>query len=41
LKQAIKKTNLGFVDVSSSLETMPGKKSIKKIDKFLELATKL
>ena len=41
LKQAIKKTNLGFIDVSSSLETMPGKKSIKKIDKFLELATKL
>ena len=41
LKQAIKKTNFRFVDVSSSLETIPGKKSIKKIDKFLELATKL
>ena len=41
LKQAIKKSNFRFVDVSSSLETMPGKKSIKKIDKFLELATKL
>ena len=41
LKKAIKKTNLNFVDASSSLETMPGEKSIKKIDKFLELATKL
>ena len=41
LKQAIKETNFNFVDISSGLETMPGKKSIKKIDKFLELATKL
>ena len=41
LKKAIKKTNFRFVDVSSSLETIPGKKNIKKIDKFLELATKL
>ena len=41
LKQAIKKTNFRFVDVSSSLETIPGTKNIKKIDKFLELATKL
>ena len=41
LKDAIKNSNVKFVDVSSSLETIPGKKSIKKIDKFLELATKL
>ena len=41
LKKATKETNFDFVDVSSGLETMPGKKSIKKIDKFLQLATKL
>ena len=41
LRQAKKETNFNFVDVSSGLETMPGKKSIKKIGKFLELATKL
>jgi phosphoribosylanthranilate isomerase len=41
LKQAKKETGFNFVDVSSGLETMPGKKSIKKIGKFLELATKL
>ena len=41
LKQAIKKSNFRFVDVSSSLETIPGKKNIKKINKFLKLATKL
>ena len=41
LKQAIKKTNFRFVDVSSSLEIIPGKKNIKKINKFLKLATKL
>ena len=41
LKQAKKETCFNFVDVSSGLETMPGKKSIKKIGKFLELATKL
>ena len=41
LKKATKETNFGFVDVSSGLETMSGEKSIKKIDKFLHLATKL
>ena len=41
LEQAIKNSNVKFVDVSSSLETMTGKKSIKKINKFLELTTKL
>ena len=41
LKKATKETNFDFVDVSSGLETMSGKKSIKKIDKFLQLATKL
>ena len=41
LKKATKETNFGFVDVSSGLETMSGEKSIKKIDKFLQLATKL
>ena len=41
LKKATKETNFSFVDVSSGLETMSGEKSIKKIDKFLQLATKL
>ena len=41
LKKAIKETNFDFVDVSSGLETVSGEKSIKKIDKFLQLATKL
>ena len=41
LKRATKETNFDFVDVSSGLETVSGKKSIKKIDKFLQLATKL
>ena len=41
LEQAIKNSNVKFVDVSSSLETIPGKKSIKKINKFLELTAKL
>ena len=41
LKKATKETNFDFVDVSSGLETVAGKKSIKKIDKFLQLATKL
>ena len=41
LKKATKETNFDFVDVSSGLETISGKKSIKKIDKFLQLATKL
>ena len=41
LKKATKETNFGFVDVSSGLETMSGEKSIKKIDEFLQLATKL
>ena len=41
LKEAVKVTDLRFIDVSSGLETKPGKKSIKKINNFLELATKL
>ena len=41
LKKATKETNFDFVDVSSGLETISGEKSIKKIDKFLQLATKL
>jgi len=41
LKKAAKETNFDFVDVSSGLETVSGEKSIKKIDKFLQLATKL
>ena len=41
LEQAIKDSNIRFVDVSSSLETITGKKNIKKINKFLKLATKL
>ena len=41
LEHATKNSNVKFVDVSSSLETKPGKKSIKKINRFLELATKL
>ena len=41
LKKATKETNFDFVDVSSGLETVSGEKSIKKIDKFLQLATKL
>ena len=41
LKKATKETNFNFVDVSSGLETVSGEKSIKKIDKFLQLATKL
>ena len=41
LEQAIKDSHIRFVDVSSSLETIPGKKNIKKINKFLKLATKL
>ena len=41
LEESINKSNIKFVDVSSSLENSPGKKNIKKIKKFLELATKL
>tara|TARA_Y100000590_G_scaffold398768_1_gene481422 strand:- start:1031 stop:1672 length:642 start_codon:yes stop_codon:yes gene_type:complete len=41
LNKAINETNFNFVDVSSGLETMLGNKSRKKINKFLELATKL
>ena len=41
LNKAINETNFNFVDVSSGLETMLGNKSKKKINKFLELATKL
>lgn len=41
LKDAINASNFKFVDVSSSLEKIPGKKSVKKISNFLKLATKL
>ena len=41
LEKAIKMSNIRFVDVSSSIETLPGKKNIKKINKFLKLASKL
>ena len=41
LKEAVKVTDLRFIDVSSGLETKPGKKSIKKINNFLELSNKL
>tara|TARA_B100001013_G_scaffold344061_1_gene273305 strand:- start:570 stop:1214 length:645 start_codon:yes stop_codon:yes gene_type:complete len=41
LEKAIKMSNIRFVDVSSSIETSPGKKNIKKINKFLKLASKL
>ena len=41
LEEATKKSNIKFVDVSSSLENAPGKKSIKKINSFLKIATKL
>ncbi len=41
LQKAIKESGINFVDVSSSLEIISGKKNIKKINKFLELATKL
>ena len=33
--------NIKFVDVSSSLESSPGEKNIKKINNFLNLADKL
>ena len=41
LEEATGKSGINFVDASSSLEIMSGKKNIKKINKFLELATKL
>ena len=41
LKDAINASNFKFVDVSSSLEKIPGKKSVKRISNFLKLATKL
>ena len=41
IEEAITKTNIRFIDISSSLETIPGKKNIKKINKFLELTIKL
>ena len=41
LQIAIKNTDFNFVDISSGLESTPGKKSVKKINKFLELAIKL
>ena len=41
IEEAITKTNIRFIDISSSLETIPGKKKIKKINKFLELTIKL
>ena len=41
LAEATDESGINFVDASSSLEIMSGKKNIKKINKFLELATKL
>ena len=41
LEEATNKSGINFVDVSSSLEIVSGKKNIKKINKFLELASKL
>ena len=41
LKNAVKSSNIKFVDVSSSLENKIGNKDNKKINKFLELALKL
>ena len=41
LEEAIKTSNIKFVDVSSSLESSPGEKNIKKINNFLNLADKL
>ena len=41
LAEATGEAGINFVDASSSLEIMSGKKNIKKINKFLELATKL
>jgi len=41
LKKATNESGINFVDVSSSLEISSGKKYKKKINKFLELATKL
>ena len=41
LEEAVRKSGIKFIDLSSSLETIPGKKSIKKINKFLELTAKL
>ena len=41
LAEATGESGINFVDASSSLEIMSGKKNIKKINKFLELASKL
>ena len=41
LEEATNKSGINFVDASSNLEIVSGKKNIKKINKFLELATKL
>ena len=41
LEEATNKSGINFVDVSSSLEIVSGKKNIKKINKFLELTSKL
>jgi len=41
LEEATNKSGINFVDASSSLEIVSGKKNIKKINKFLELASKL
>ena len=41
LEEAVKISNIKFVDISSSLESSPGKKNIKKINNFLNLADKL
>lgn len=41
LEEATNKSGINFIDASSSLEIVSGKKNIKKINKFLELASKL
>ena len=41
LEEATNKSGINFVDASSNLEIVSGKKNIKKINKFLELASKL
>lgn len=40
VKQAMKLVNPDWVDVSSSVETRPGKKSIKKTEKFIQTVRK-
>ena len=41
LEEATNESGINFVDASSSLEIVSGEKNIKKINKFLELASKL